>query len=112
MAESSPAASPNEKKKAEETEEDEHESDVHVITRAVYRDNDDGYLDPKRPEHLWVVTAPHSADEKVEPRQLTRGRFDEGNALWSKDGTQIFFASRHVENPITNCQPRSFTLSR
>ena len=99
MAESSPAASPNEKKKAEETEEDEHESDVHVITRAVYRDNDDGYLDPKRPEHLWVVTAPHSADEKVEPLQLTRGRFDEGNALWSKDGAQIFFASRHVDEP-------------
>ena len=99
MAESSPAASPNEKKKAEETEEDEHESDVHVITHAVYRDNDEGYLDPKRPEHLWIVAAPHSADETVEPRQLTRGRFDEGNAVWSKDGAQIFFASRHVDEP-------------
>ena len=28
--------------------ESEHESDVHVITRAVYRSNDAGYLDPKR----------------------------------------------------------------
>ena len=99
LAESSPApgASPNEKKKAEEAEEEEHESDVHVITRAVYRDNEEGYLDSKRPDHLWVVTVPQSAGEKVEPRQLTHGRFDEGNAVWSKDGAQIFFASWHVD---------------
>ncbi len=83
----------------EVAEAEEHESDVHVITRAVYRSDDEGYLDPKRPDHLWVVTAPHSADEKVEPRQLTRGRFDEGNAVWSKDGAQIFFTSRHVDEP-------------
>jgi Tol biopolymer transport system component len=45
------------------------------------------------------VQAPRSADEKVEPRQLTRGRFDEGNAFWSKDGAQIYFVSRHVDEP-------------
>jgi Tol biopolymer transport system component len=28
--------------------ESEHETDVHVINRAVYRSNDEGYLDPKR----------------------------------------------------------------
>ena len=84
-------------KKAEE--EAEHESDVHVITQAVYRDNEEGYLDPKRPQHLWIVPAPRSADEKVEPRQLTSGRFDEGNAFWSKDGAQIYFTSWHVDEP-------------
>ncbi len=98
-AQSSPAASPNEKKKAESEGEEEHESDVHVITRAVYRSDDEGYLDPKRPDHLWVVQAPRSADEKVEPRQLTSGRFDEGKAAWSKDGAQIYFASWHVDEP-------------
>jgi dipeptidyl aminopeptidase/acylaminoacyl peptidase len=94
-----PASSPNEKKKAEEAGEEEHESDVHVITHAVYRNNEEGYLDPKRPSHLWVIQAPRSADEKVEPRQLTKGRFDEGNAVWSKDGAQIYFASWHIDEP-------------
>ena len=45
------------------------------------------------------MAAPRSADEKVEPRQLTNGRFDEGNALWSNDGAQIYFTSWHVDEP-------------
>ena len=59
----------------------EHESDIHVITRAVYRQDNEGYADPKHPTHIWIVTAPHSAEEKVKPRQLTTGRFDEENAI-------------------------------
>src|SRR5437762_776975 len=31
---------------------DEHESDVHVITRAVYRQDNEGYIDPKHPTHI------------------------------------------------------------
>src|SRR6266567_3356405 len=84
-------------KKAEA--EAEHESDIHVITRAVYREDNEGYLDPKRPSHIWIVTAPHTADEKVQPKQLTSGRFDEGNIVWSKDGTQIYFTSLRVDEP-------------
>ncbi len=100
MAPDRASPAPNEKKKtAEAAAEEEHESDVHVITRAVYREDNEGYLDPKRPDHLWLVAAPQSADEKVEPRQLTNGRFDEGNALWSKDGAQIYFTSWHVDEP-------------
>jgi dipeptidyl aminopeptidase/acylaminoacyl peptidase len=94
-----PGPSPNQKKKPEEAAEEEHESDVHVVTRAVYREDDEGYLDPKRPDHLWIAQVARSADEKVEPRQLTRGRFDEGNATWSNDGSQIYFTSWHVDEP-------------
>jgi hypothetical protein len=72
---------------------DEHESDVRVITRAVYRQDNEGYIDPKHPTHIWIVTVPRSAEEKVKPRQLTTGRFDEDNAIWSKDGSQIYFTS-------------------
>src|SRR5262249_49416673 len=54
---------------------DEHESDVRVITRAVYRSNGAGYLDAKRPQHIWIVTAPRTSEEKVTPKQLTSGRF-------------------------------------
>jgi dipeptidyl aminopeptidase/acylaminoacyl peptidase len=78
---------------------DEHESDVHVITRAVYRQDNEGYIDPKHPTHIWIVTAPHGPEEKVKPRQLTTGRFDEENATWSKDGSQIYFTSSRIDEP-------------
>src|SRR5438876_12183357 len=78
---------------------DEHESDVHVITRAVYRQDNEGYIDPKHPTHIWIVTAPHGAEEKVKPRQLTTGRFDEDNAIWSKDGSPIYFTSSRIDEP-------------
>ena len=100
LAEGSP--SPSEKsnlKNGEEAGEGEHESDVHVITRAVYRNNEEGYLDSKRPDHLWIVPAPRSAEEKVKPRQLTSGRFDEDSAAWSMDGAQVYFTSWHVDEP-------------
>src|SRR5205807_6220217 len=78
-------------KKAEA--EAEHESDIHVITRAIYREDNKGYADPKHPQHIWIVSAPRNADEKVQPKQLTFGRFDEENVIWSKDGSQIYFTS-------------------
>jgi dipeptidyl aminopeptidase/acylaminoacyl peptidase len=78
---------------------DERESDVRVITRAVYRQDNEGYIDPKHPTHVWVVSAPRSAEEKVKPRQLTTGRFDEENAIWSKDGSQIYFTSSRIDEP-------------
>src|SRR5205814_842671 len=78
---------------------DEHESDVHVITRAVYRQDNEGYIDPKHPTHIWIVTAPRSGKEKVAPRRLTTGRFDEENATWSKDGAQIYFTSSRIDEP-------------
>ena len=77
----------------------EHESDVRVITRAVYRQDNEGYIDPKHPAHIWIVTVPRSAEEKVKPRQLTTGHFDEDNAIWSKDGSQIYFTSSRIDEP-------------
>ena len=114
----SPAASktPDEKNTATKTASDEaakkaeaeseHESDVRVITRAVYREDNEGYSDPKHPAHIWTIRAPRNADEKVQPKQLTFGRFDEGNIVWSKDGTQIYFVSLHVDEPYYE-QPKS-----
>lgn len=90
----SPAPSP-ESKKAEET----RESDVRVITRAVYRANGAGYLDTKHPQHIWIVQAPRTGDEKVTPRQLTNGRYDDGNITWARDSSQIYFVSNHRDEP-------------
>src|SRR2546430_14186770 len=86
--------------------ESEHESDVRVITRAVYREDNEGYTDPQHPSHIWTIQALRNADEIVQPRQLTFGRFDDGNIVWSKDGAQIYFVSLHVDEPYYE-QPRS-----
>ena len=85
----SPVASPADTKKSEE----KRESDVRVITRAVYRANGAGYLDYAHPGHIWLTAAPRNADEKVTPRQLTSGRFAEDNVTWAKDSSRIYFTS-------------------
>ena len=91
-----PSASPT---PADAKKPEERESDVRVITRAVYRFNGAGYTDPKHPNHIWVVAAPRTSDEKVTPKQLTSGRFSEDNTTWAKDSSQIYFASDRIDEP-------------
>jgi dipeptidyl aminopeptidase/acylaminoacyl peptidase len=77
----------------------ERESDVRVITRAVYRSNDSGYLDFKHPGHIWVVNAPHTGEDKVIPTQLTRTKYSDGNITWARDSKSIYFVSDHRDEP-------------
>jgi dipeptidyl aminopeptidase/acylaminoacyl peptidase len=78
---------------ASPTPSPERESDVRVITRAVYRSDSSGYVDYKHPSHIWVVTAPRTSDQKVTPKQLTSGRYGSGNVTWAKDSANIYFVS-------------------
>jgi dipeptidyl aminopeptidase/acylaminoacyl peptidase len=91
-----PTASPT---PADAKKPEERESDVRVITRAVYRFNGAGYTDPKHPNHIWVVAAPRTSDEKVAPKQLTSGRYSEDGATWAKDSSQIYFGSDRIDEP-------------
>jgi dipeptidyl aminopeptidase/acylaminoacyl peptidase len=79
--------------------EGEHEPDIHIITRAVYRSNDEGYLDYKRHEHIWVLDVPDTSDEPVKPLQLTSGDYDEGEIVWTHDGSRIYFLTRRIDEP-------------
>ena len=79
--------------------ESEHESDVHVISRAVYRSNDEGYLDPKHRAHIWLLEVPTTLEELPKPVQLTSGNFDEGQPFWSHDGSRIYFLTRRIDEP-------------
>jgi dipeptidyl aminopeptidase/acylaminoacyl peptidase len=79
--------------------ENDHESDVHVISRAVYRSNDEGYLDPKRHEHIWVLQVSTASEEPAKPVQLTSGNFDEDEVVWSQDSSRIYFLTRRVDEP-------------
>src|SRR6266403_2203911 len=77
----------------------DRESDIHIITRAVYRDNDEGYLDLKRHEHIWVIDVPATSDEPAKPLQLTSGDFDEGEIVWTHDGSRIYFLTSRIDEP-------------
>ena len=77
----------------------EHESDVHIISRAVYRSNDEGYLDFKRHDHIWAVAIPTNSDDLPKPAQLTSGNFDDGEMVWSLDGSRIYFLTERVDEP-------------
>lgn len=79
--------------------EGDHESDVHFINRAIYRSNDEGYLDPKRHEHIWVLQVPASSDEITKPVQLTSGNFDEGEIVWNRDNSRIYYLTERVDEP-------------
>jgi dipeptidyl aminopeptidase/acylaminoacyl peptidase len=79
--------------------ESEHESDVHVISRAVYRSNDEGYLDPKHHTHIWLLEVPTTSEELPKPVQLTSGNFDEGQLVWSHDGSRIYFLTQRIDEP-------------
>jgi dipeptidyl aminopeptidase/acylaminoacyl peptidase len=92
---------PEIKSESKPQEKPEHESDVKVITRAVYRNNGGGYLDNKRVSHIWLVAVPESAGDSAmpKPRQLTFGAYSEGDVMWSPDGATIYFVSDRRPEP-------------
>jgi len=79
--------------------EGDHESDIHIITRAVYRDNDEGYLDFKHHDHIWVIDVPAGSDDRAKPLQLTSGDYDEGEVVWTHDGSRIYFLTSRIDEP-------------
>ena len=78
---------------------DDHESDVHLVTRAVYRSNGQGYLDFTHHAHIWVTKLPSAADEIPKPLQLTLGDYDEESPVWARDGSKIYFLTERVAEP-------------
>ncbi|HXO21020.1 MAG TPA: S9 family peptidase, partial [Thermoanaerobaculia bacterium] len=79
--------------------EEEHESDVRIITRSIYRLNGGGYLDNLHLQHLWTVEVPAEGAAPKPPRRVTGGDFDEGGVSWSPDGERLYFQSRRVKEP-------------
>jgi dipeptidyl aminopeptidase/acylaminoacyl peptidase len=77
----------------------ERESDVRVITSAVYRFNGRGYDDPERPSHVWTVDVRPGLETAAAPKQVTTGRFDEEDPVWTADGGRILFTSTRIDEP-------------
>ena len=83
-------------------EEKPRETDVRVITEAVYRANGVagwGYVDRDRPSHVWTVGVSPDGAPPSAPKRVTSGEFGAGNHRWSSDGSQIYFiADRRRES--------------
>jgi dipeptidyl aminopeptidase/acylaminoacyl peptidase len=75
---------------------DEEKSDVRVITKALYRMNGQGYIEPGRPSHIWSVEVPKVPDGAQKARQITTGEFSESDIVWSRDGSRLYFTSERV----------------
>ncbi len=86
-------------KKNEKPDPAKRQSDVRVITRAVYRANGPGYLELGRRNHVWTLEVPKGPGAPAKPRQVTSGEFDEALAAWSPDGREIYFVSSRVKEP-------------
>ncbi|HEY9422437.1 MAG TPA: S9 family peptidase, partial [Thermoanaerobaculia bacterium] len=86
-------------KKETGEEEEDRESDVRVVTQAVYRFNGGGYDDPSRRSHIWTIPAPAGVAGIQKPKQITSGELEEGDPVWSPDGSLIYFvADREKES--------------
>jgi dipeptidyl aminopeptidase/acylaminoacyl peptidase len=77
-----------------------HVSDVRVITRAQYRWNGGGYTDPTAHSHIWTVPSTIGPTGALpSARQITFGDFDEGEPVWSSDGSRLYFTSNRRLEP-------------
>ncbi|HKI03278.1 MAG TPA: S9 family peptidase [Thermoanaerobaculia bacterium] len=85
-----------EKEKPKDGEED-RDSDVRVITQAVYRFNGAGYRDLTHPGHIWTVAVPEMGAKAPEPKRITSGDLDDGEPAWSPDGALIYFVADRVK---------------
>lgn len=81
---------------ARDTTRGEPASDVHIVTRAIYRFNGVGYLDPTRHEHVWTVPVEQGGARPAKARQVTTGDVDAGDLAWSPDGKRIYLTADTV----------------
>ncbi len=85
----------------QKAEPPKRESDVRVITEAVYRANGVGgfgYVDRDRPSQVWTVTL--SQDATIpKPKRLTSGTYAAGNFQWSGDGSRVYFVANTMKEP-------------
>jgi dipeptidyl aminopeptidase/acylaminoacyl peptidase len=78
------------------------QSDVRVVTRAVYRANGVagfGYVDPDRPAQIWTVDVPAAGATAGTPRQVTSGEFGAGGHEWTADGQRLLFVADRRPEP-------------
>ncbi len=84
----------------------EHESDVHVISRAVYRMNGAGYLDYTHPNRIWSVMVGGGPQDSSRPKLMTAdwGEFSQQDMEWAPDGSKLYFTAQRNLEPYYELQ--------
>lgn len=77
----------------------EERSDVRVILKAQYRANGGGYIQGERASHIWIVDVPSVPGTPQKARQITDGKFSEGDIVWAKDCSKLYFTSNRELEP-------------
>ena len=85
--------------KARATGDAAHVSDIHIISRAAYRFNGEGYTDPDNAPQLYMLYLPKPDGTQDPAWQLTSGRFGVQEYLWRKDSNWLLYSSIHIEEP-------------
>ncbi|MGH7724798.1 MAG: prolyl oligopeptidase family serine peptidase [Candidatus Eiseniibacteriota bacterium] len=67
---------------------------VRIVTRPMFRLDNEGFLEHDHPDHVWVVEAGGGT-----PRPLTGGRYVETSPAWSRDGKRVLFLSDRRPEP-------------
>ncbi len=88
-----------EKKEGDAAKEEEHKSDVRIITKAVYRFNGQGYMDTKDASQLYLFSVAKVGSKPVTPWQVTAGRFDVDEFAWHPSSNSLYYTSEHVDEP-------------
>ena len=74
--------------------EDPKHEPARLVTRPIYRANNEGYIDERHLGHVWVIPAAGG-----EPRPLTHGAFTESSPAWTRDGKWVLFVSDRRAEP-------------
>ena len=99
----SSSAKPEELNKTEKKpDEQPRESDVRVVTEAVYRANGVpgfGYVDRDRPAQIWITDVSGSGLTPAPPKRVTSAPSAAGNFDWTADGSRILFVADRRPEP-------------
>jgi dipeptidyl aminopeptidase/acylaminoacyl peptidase len=74
-------------------------SDARIVTRATFRSDGSGFLEPERRSRVFLVTL---RDERGKPgiaRPVLPSRFGEQDPVWAADGSRLFFTAQTVAEP-------------
>ena len=77
----------------------DHTPDIHVVTRAEYRANGEGYLDFSRHDHIWTIAFPSGPQDLPQPRQLPAA------ILMKRKSSGRRMVQRFTSPPIANLSP-------
>jgi len=80
--------------------------DPWVIDRLQTKRDGQGYLTDTRRTHLYVFDV-----KSKKLTQITSGRWDEGSAVWSPDGSKVAFSSNRTEDPDANSNSDIWVVS-